>query len=272
MKSIQERRISKLLEMVEMAGSQSKLADRSGISASEISQMKSPKHDRIIGDKAARKLESCLALPENWMDFHHDEVNISKENDSLITELVKRTGQERSEVIKNILLKSIKDKDESEAYPLGSIHSWDSSTPLDDDEVEVPFFMDVELAAGLGSELKQENHGPKLRFSKSTLRMCGVQSENAVCVKVSGNSMEPSLFDGDVVGINLGDKRVVDGKSYAINHDGLLRIKRLYLVGGGGLRINSFNQDEHPDETLGLESRALVTVIGRVFWSSSIWK
>jgi len=161
---------------------------------------------------------------------------------------------------------------ESQVEFVGRIDSWGSNTPLDDDEVEVPFFMDVELAAGLGSELKQENHGPKLRFSKSTLRMCGVQSENAVCVKVSGNSMEPSLFDGDVVGINLGDKRVVDGKSYAINHDGLLRIKRLYLVGGGGLRINSFNQDEHPDETLGLESRALVTVIGRVFWSSSIWK
>jgi phage repressor protein C with HTH and peptisase S24 domain len=154
---------------------------------------------------------------------------------------------------------------------LGHIDSWDSSTPLDDDEVELPFFMDVELAAGAGSELTQENHGPKLRFSKSTLRNCGVDPSNAACVKISGNSMEPRLLDGDVVGVNLGDKRVVDGKTYAINHDGLLRIKRLYMLPGGGLRINSFNGSEHPDEILKLGNRELVNIIGRVFWSSSIW-
>jgi phage repressor protein C with HTH and peptisase S24 domain len=154
---------------------------------------------------------------------------------------------------------------------LGHIDSWDSSTPLDDDEVELPFFRDVELAAGAGAELTQENHGPKLRFSKSTLRNCGVDPYNAACVKVSGNSMEPRLLDGDVVGVNLGDKRIVDGKTYAINHDGLLRIKRLYMLPGGGLRINSFNAAEHPDEILNSDERLIVLVIGKVFWSSSIW-
>lgn len=155
---------------------------------------------------------------------------------------------------------------------IGHIDSWDSNTPIDEDEVEVPFFMDVELAAGSGSELKQENHGPKLRFSKSTLKMCRVQPEHAVCVKVSGNSMEPRLFDGDVVGVNLGDKKIVDGKIYAINHDGLLRIKQLHLIGGGGIRINSFNKEEHPNEVITNENRCLVSIIGRIFWSSSIWK
>tara|TARA_R110002124_G_scaffold133116_18_gene295768 strand:+ start:817 stop:1545 length:729 start_codon:yes stop_codon:yes gene_type:complete len=151
------------------------------------------------------------------------------------------------------------------------IDSWDSSTPLDKDEVEVPFFMEVELAAGSGGIVYQERNGPKLRFSKSTLRRCNVEPENAACVKVNGNSMEPRLYDGDVVGVDLGDKKIVDGKIYAINHDGLLRVKRLYLVGGGGIRINSFNNLEHPDEKVSAEERRTINVIGRIFWSSSIW-
>jgi phage repressor protein C with HTH and peptisase S24 domain len=171
-------------------------------------------------------------------------------------------GLDEKKIVKNT---------EPQAEFVGHIDSWSSNTPLDIDEIEVPFFMDVELAAGLGSELKQENHGPKLRFSRSTLRMCGVQPENAVCVKISGNSMEPRLCHGDVVGVDLGDKKVVDGKIYAINHDGLLRIKQLHLLGGGSIRINSFNKEEYPNEVISNEDKFLVAIIGRIFWSSSIW-
>ena len=154
---------------------------------------------------------------------------------------------------------------------IGHIDAWDSNTELDEDEVEVPFFMDVELAAGVGGESAIETRGPKLRFSKSTLRRCGVQAEAAACVKVSGNSMEPRLFDGDVVGVNTLDKRIVDGKVYAINHAGLLRVKRLYRLPGGGLRVNSINHAEHPDELYSHQEVTDLIIIGRVFWHSSIW-
>ena len=153
----------------------------------------------------------------------------------------------------------------------GHIDAWDSATPLDDDEVEVPFFMEVELAAGIGGELTLEIQGPKLRFSKSTLRRCGVEASAAACVKVSGNSMEPRLFNGDVVGINTLDKRIVDGKVYAINHAGLLRVKRLYRLPGGGLRVNSINSAEHPDELYQDKEVQDLVIIGKVFWHSSIW-
>lgn len=158
-----------------------------------------------------------------------------------------------------------------EAAYIGHVDSWDSETELDEDEVEVPFFMDVELAAGVGSELVYEYPGYKLRFSKSTLKKCGVDARAAACVKVFGNSMEPRLYDGDVVGVNTADKRIVDGKVYAINHDGLMRIKRLYRLPGNGIRINSFNKEEYPDEELSPDDRVSFHVIGRVFWHSSIW-
>lgn len=156
-------------------------------------------------------------------------------------------------------------------FELGKIDAWDSETPLGEEEVEVPFFMEVELAAGIGGELNYERHGPKLRFAKSTLRRCGVQAEAAACVKISGNSMEPRLFDGDVVGVNTFDTKIVDGKVYAINHDGLLRVKRLYRLPSNGLRVNSINSAEHPDEKYFDKEVEGIIVIGRVFWHSSIW-
>lgn len=161
-------------------------------------------------------------------------------------------------------------KDQNAEY-IGHIDAWDSNTVVDEDEIEVPYYMDVELAAGYGGELANEIKGPKLRFSKSTFRNCGVQPEAAACVKVSGNSMEPRLYDGDVVGVDTMDKRIVDGKTYAINHDGLLRVKRLYRLPGGGIRINSMNTAEYPDEHYDAEEAKYIVVIGRVFWHSSIW-
>lgn len=56
------------------------------------------------------------------------------------------------------------------SYVLGSFDVWDSQTPVDSDEVELPFYKEVELSAGNGSIVQRENSGFKLRFAKSTLR------------------------------------------------------------------------------------------------------
>lgn len=150
----------------------------------------------------------------------------------------------------------------------GSFAVWDDKTPLGKDELEVPFFTEVKLAAGNGIVADIENHGPKLRFSKSTMRSQGVEPAAAVCVKVSGNSMEPVLPNGSTVGIDTANKTIVDGKMYAINHDGMLRVKLLYTLPGNGLRLRSYNQDEYPDESYNGDQAQVITVIGKVFWYS----
>lgn len=152
-------------------------------------------------------------------------------------------------------------------YTLGGFDLWDENTPLDDDEVALPFFREVELSAGPGICEVQENHGLKLRFAKSTLKKQGVQFEYAACVTVSGNSMEPVLPDGCVVGIDTGNKTVKNGDWYAINHNGHLRVKVLYTLPAGGYRLRSFNIDEYPDETVQFED---IVILGRVFWWSGL--
>ncbi|ANP65029.1 MULTISPECIES: helix-turn-helix transcriptional regulator [Vibrio] len=157
---------------------------------------------------------------------------------------------------------------EANAEILGEIDAWDRKTPLSDDEVEVPFFADIRLSAGSGEVAEREHTGLKLRFAKSTLRRYNVPPECAVCVKATGNSMEPVLPDGSTVGIDTSSTGVVDGKMYAINHSGELRVKLLYKTPGGGLRVRSYNAEEHPEERYSQEQAKDIVVLGRVFWYS----
>ena len=153
---------------------------------------------------------------------------------------------------------------------VGSIETWDDETPLDDDEVYVPFLQEVELAAGSGRFVIEESDSARLRFFKKDLRHNGVQFSNAKCVKVGGNSMLPVLRDGATVGVNVGKNTlsdIVDGDMYAINHNGQLRVKQVYRL-PTGIRLRSFNREEHPDEDYTFQQikEQQISILGHVFW------
>lgn len=157
-----------------------------------------------------------------------------------------------------------------EAQYGGNVAEWDDNTPLADDDIAIPFLKEVELAAGSGRTAVERSSNSRLRFGKYSLKKEGVQADHAVAVTVRGNSMEPVLPDGATVAVNTADTRVTDGKTYAISHAGQLRVKLLYRLPGGGLRIRSYNRDEHPDEEYSLAQveEQEITVIGRVFWGA----
>ena len=154
------------------------------------------------------------------------------------------------------------------ASPYGGFEPWDDDTPLHDDEVALHFFREVELAAGAGRAQVIENHGRKLRFSKTTLKRLGINIDQAACVTIAGNSMEPVLPDGCTVGIDTSKTAIKNGDLYAIDHDGHLRVKMMYRMPGDSIRLRSFNSDEWPDELYSGESAAKIRIIGRVFWWS----
>lgn len=149
------------------------------------------------------------------------------------------------------------------------VKAWDRSTPLDDDEVEVPFLKDIEFACGDGSYSEEDYNGYMLRFSKATLRRIGAKTDGSgiLCFPARGDSMEPRISDGATVAINTDDKKIIDGKMYAINQDGWKRIKMLFRVGPETISIRSYNKAEHPDEDKSLNE---VEILGRVFWWSEV--
>lgn len=86
-------------------------------------------------------------------------------------------------------------------------------------------------------------------------------------VCVSGDSMEPSIFEGDrIVFIDDQDPRIVDGAVYAVSIGGDLKVKRLYRKADGSLVIHSDNP-KYPDETIPKDDQSLlIHVFGRVIY------
>ena len=137
---------------------------------------------------------------------------------------------------------------------LQSVEVWDDNTPLDEDEVEIPFFKDFSFACGSGliSEA-MANETRKLRMSKATLRNLTIAKDNAVAATASGDSMSPTIKDGDTIHIDLGRKNIKDGKIFAVCIGGLFYCKRLYNLPFGGVRIVSDNSEEFPEIQLTAE-------------------
>ncbi len=226
---------------------QKEFADQYNLDASYLSQLLNG--HRSLGEKAAANLEAKIGLAEGTL--------------TVPSVSMRAPAPGAPHTPENQIVPS-------NAEYLGPIDVWDDDTPLDDDEVYVPFLKEVELSAGSGRTAVHQSHKQKLRFGKMTLRRQNVQANEAVCVTVNGNSMEPVLPHGSTVGVDQGCTTITDGKMYALNHGGQLRVKTLYRLPGGGIRMRSYNREEHPDEEYSAIEllKNEIIVIGKVFWYS----
>ncbi len=213
-------------------GSQIKFANAIKRSPAQVNQWVTNR--RVVGDALALHIERALNLPSGWLD--KDEDNQIKNN-------------------------------QSNAFYIGAPkEAYDDSCPLGNDEVEVPFYTDISLSAGNGfvSDIQDFNN-MKMRFSLTMLNKKGINPKHVVCIGADGDSMEPAIPDGAIVGINTADTQIRDGKLYAINHDGLLRIKVLKKRPGNKILIQSYNSNSYPDEEI---DASAISVIGKIFWWS----
>jgi phage repressor protein C with HTH and peptisase S24 domain len=169
------------------------------------------------------------------------------------------------------------------SFALHGIEPWDETTPLGPDEIEVPFYKEVEFAAGSGRTPGLEITDRKIRFGTRSLEAAGADPDAVLCALNKGKSMEDLIQDRAMIAIDTSKKKVSNGFIYAFNQngqdgqDGELRVKYLYNLKGGGLRIVSHNadKDEFPDEELGADWKRRISIIGWVWtWSPPIkrWK
>jgi phage repressor protein C with HTH and peptisase S24 domain len=152
------------------------------------------------------------------------------------------------------------------------VEEWESMEQDQKEFIDIPV-LDVEASAGSGAMPEEEREIYRLPFRRYTLRRLGVNARDARVVRVIGNSMAPLLRSGDVVGIDTANQFPInDGDYYAIRDGDLIRVKQLVAKPDGGVIIKSFNSAEYPDESLNRqEFEQRIHIIGRVFWSSTIW-
>ena len=80
---------------------------------------------------------------------------------------------------------------------------------------------------------------------------------------VVGNSMEPTLWDGETILVDLQSREVISGAVYVLRDDDELLVKRLQRLIGGSIEVLSDNQAFRSQVVPDLEQ---LTVIGRVVW------
>ena len=102
---------------------------------------------------------------------------------------------------------------------------------LDNDDTE--FFqirmVKLRLSAGItGFQAEPERReGGTLGMRRTWIERHNYHPDHLIAILVKGESMEPSLYAGDIVIINTLDTKLVDGAVYAFNYEGEAVVKRL---------------------------------------------
>ncbi len=154
------------------------------------------------------------------------------------------------------------------------ISEWDEDTPLDSDEVEIPYYKNLAFACGHGNDnlITDDDEKRKLRMSRLTLQRLGIYQDQTFSATADGDSMSPTINDGNTIFVDKGRTKIKDGKIFAISHGGLHTCKRLYNLPNGGVRIVSDNKAEYKEIELSkkqIEEQEFV-IIGWVYhWSNT---
>jgi transcriptional regulator with XRE-family HTH domain len=119
---------------------------------------------------------------------------------------------------------------------------------IGDEPNTVPIrFVKLKLHAGVaGFETEPESEdGGLLPMPRAVIEKHNLSPAQLLAMRVSGCSMEPMLFEDDVVVINTADTRPISREVYAVNFDGEACVKQL-LHRGGQWYLHSLNPDFGP--------------------------
>ena len=137
--------------------------------------------------------------------------------------------------------------------------------PMRDGLIEIPV-LNVDASAGFGAIAESETAHTRFGFDERWLaRLTRARSASLSIIHVLGDSMEPTLSDGDEVLVDASDQgsRLRDG-IYVLRADDALVVKRVTLKPGGRKITISSDNSAYPswDDV----DRSEIQVVGRVIW------
>lgn len=133
--------------------------------------------------------------------------------------------------------------------------------------VNIPLLENVAASGGGGAFNDDELHsGSTIPIPHYVVK--NRQIENIKCIRIMGDSMEPTLYDGGVAAVDMSEVAIRDGKIYVFRLDGMLRVKRLISI-VGGVVINSQNP-AYEAEQLFFKDATDFQIVGRCIWGASM--
>ena len=103
----------------------------------------------------------------------------------------------------------------------------------DDAFVQVPM-VKLRLSAGVtGFQTEPEHHdGGTVGMRRDWIERKGLNPANLIAILIKGQSMEPTLYEDDIVVINTADRKPMVGEVFAVNFNGEPVVKRMQKDGG----------------------------------------
>lgn len=119
---------------------------------------------------------------------------------------------------------------------------------------------------GFAVEISEET-GEDIYLAAEWLQSCGYEDRTLIALPMTGESMEPGLYAGDILVINLADRQPDDGKVFVLAYESTVLTRRLVRdAGSWWLCSDSSEQRRFPRKQYSTDQCA---IIGRVVYRLS---
>ena len=124
--------------------------------------------------------------------------------------------------------------------------------------------IDVEASAGPGALSGDDPSAAPMLLDPRLIETLGLDPARAAMLRARGDSMEPTIADGDQIVVDERDRRVTATPAiFVLRLDGALLVKRVSRD-AGGLQVTSDNPDYPPFKVPDAD------MIGRVVWLARV--
>ena len=138
------------------------------------------------------------------------------------------------------------------------------TTDFDEEYVLIPGYH-VQVSTGNGSAWNGESVKRHLAFRRKWLKYRGLDASRLAVVFAKGDSMEPTIHNGDSILVDTSKTSLVDGSIFVLRLGDDLYAKRLQKRFDGGVEIISDNK-EYSTQIVPREMLESLAIIGKVIW------
>jgi phage repressor protein C with HTH and peptisase S24 domain len=128
--------------------------------------------------------------------------------------------------------------------------------------------VEARAAAGSNGGLRSDQIVDFIAFSESFLKQTLRRSpQNLALLTASGDSMDPTIRDGDLLLVDTSARRIEGSRIYVLAIGGALMVKRIQLRLDGSVVVKSDNAVYEP-EVLAADQTSSLNILGQVVWQA----
>lgn len=146
----------------------------------------------------------------------------------------------------------------------GQRHSDNLDGEFDEEYIRVNVY-NIEAAAGAGSVVENNEIANKLAFKKSWIRSSSnAMADDLAVITVSGDSMNPTLYDGDHILVDMTLTTLKNDGIYVLRNDDMILVKRISF--NPVTKLCTIKSDNNYYESWEGCQPADLDILGRVIW------